>query len=982
MSRAKMLVTLAVVVTLVAVLGAGPSSAEPPKPANPGQELTMAVIEVDSLSELGELTAMGLDIAAVRESPPSEGARGLDSPTYRVEAVISIQQGQTLDEDGFSWEEVPGRGPTHKIGSPYDVYHSFDEPILGIKAQLRTLASSYPQLTALRTIGQSVERRPLLAMRLTNEQIRSDKPEVLFIATTHAREWVSTEVAMRLIEYLTSNHGSDARVTELLDTTEVWIIPVVNPDGYQYTFTDERLWRKNLQDNDGDGEITLADGVDLNRNYDSHWGYDNEGSSPNPPDATYRGPEPESEPETRALVEFMKQHDFEFAHSYHTYGNLLLYPWGWQVKTPSLDDAIFVAQAGTDANPAVVDTLTGTGYDPGVGADLYITNGEFTDWAYDSLGIPAYTTELTSGVDGADLYGFEFPDDENMVQTVFEDNLEFALSLAESALDPAHPVSPVGITTEDLYHTPLTGSNGPNQIVEVVARKGLDLSLSYSIDGGGAQTDAFNEEFGSIYNDEPGVFYTRYVARIEGQSAGDTVTYEVTGDATAGPYTYTVTSSSGNPVLVVAAEDYSGPAPNYADPTQPNYLDYYTDALDAGGYSYDVWDVDTQGIPDHAEVLSHYEVVIWYTGDDFAAFVPLGLDTQEAEVLEFREFLNHDGRIFATGQDLAWLATPFGYYSDDFFQYYLGAFIDIDTAGIDPESGLPFSVKGEPGDPVFDELTFGLAGGDGADNQCCSSSFLTTSSFLPHFDNDLAARYDRAGGPFEPHSGDWYVYSRLADQAYKRLGGTFDVPEGTASLTFWVSYDIETDWDFAFVEVSETGSDVWTTLPEVGGLTTTNTGESCLSGWVDEIHPFLAHYMDADCNPAGTTGSWNALTGNSGGWQQVEFDLSAYAGQTVELHISYATDWATQGLGVFVDDIELSGQPLEDFEAGLGSWSASAGPGSVLVNNWERITGADLPEGPAIRTPSTVYLGFGFESIDTEDDRNEVMDRVMQYLGQ
>jgi hypothetical protein len=110
-------------------------------------------------------------------------------------------------------------------------------------------------------------------------------------------------------------------------------------------------------------------------------------------------------------------------------------------------------------------------------------------------------------------------------------------------------------------------------------------------------------------------------------------------------------------------------------------------------------------------------------------------------------------------------------------------------------------------------------------------------------------------------------------------------------------------------------------------------------------------------------------------------DLSGYAGKTVELYITYASDWATQGLGVFVDDIELAGS-LEDFEAGMGGWAPSVAPGSTAFNNWVRITGAGFPEGPAIRTPYSVYLGFGFEAIDTAENRAALMDRVMQYLGQ
>ena len=98
------------------------------------------------------------------------------------------------------------------------------------------------------------------------------------------------------------------------------------------------------------------------------------------------------------------------------------------------------------------------------------------------------------------------------------------------------------------------------------------------------------------------------------------------------------------------------------------------------------------------------------------------------------------------------------------------------------------------------------------------------------------------------------------------------------------------------------GSGIWTTLPDANGATSPSTGDSCPEGWVDQIHPFLANYMDADCNPVGATGEWHGITGNGGGWRQVDMDLSAYAGQTVELYIAYASDWSVQNLGVFVDD--------------------------------------------------------------------------------
>jgi hypothetical protein len=189
-----------------------------------------------------------------------------------------------------------------------------------------------------------------------------------------------------------------------------------------------------------------------------------------------------------------------------------------------------------------------------------------------------------------------------------------------------------------------------------------------------------------------------------------------------------VPSATGNPILVVAAEDYSGDEPMYSDPSGPNYLPYYTDALNAAGYGYDVWDVDQQGVPSHADVLSHYDVAIWYTGDDYAPEVPHGYVTHAEESIAFRDFLNYsNGKLFAIGQDLAYISAVYGQFDeipDDFFQYYLGAFMDIDTGGVDPDDDAPYDVKSEAGDPVFDGLNFSIQSGDGVNNQCCSSSFF------------------------------------------------------------------------------------------------------------------------------------------------------------------------------------------------------------------------------------------------------------------
>jgi murein tripeptide amidase MpaA len=106
------------------------------------------------------------------------------------------------------------------------------------------------------------------------------RPAVLYSSTQHPREWISTEVNRRLMHWFIDRwRDRDREIRRLLRDVELWFVIVANPDGYQYTFDVERLWRKNLRDNDGNGQVSTVDGVDPNRNFDEHWNYDEEGSS-------------------------------------------------------------------------------------------------------------------------------------------------------------------------------------------------------------------------------------------------------------------------------------------------------------------------------------------------------------------------------------------------------------------------------------------------------------------------------------------------------------------------------------------------------------------------------------------------------------------------------------------------------------------------------------------------------------------------------
>src|SRR5262249_46019568 len=180
----------------------------------------------------------------------------------------------------------------------------------------------------------------------------------------------------------------------------------------------------------------------------------------------------------------------------------------------------------------------------------------------------------------------------------------------------------------------------------------------------------------------------------------------------------------------------------------------------------------------------------------------------------------------------------------------------------------------------------------------------------------------------------------------------------------------------------------WTTLPDQNGHTSQSTGESCKrenSGGWRTLHPFLDHYQtqagDSACEPHGTTGAWNAASGDSGGWQQWSLSMNAYAGKQVEVSITYASDWATQGLGVFVDDVTLPDGSSTSFETGLDGWTVPGPPPGEPpnANDFERTSADGFPEGAVVATDDTLYMGLGFEGCWPGAAGNAVRGQAMSY---
>ena len=209
---------------------------------------------------------------------------------------------------------------------------------------------------------------------------------------------------------------------------------VANPDGYQYTFDHERLWRKNLRDNDGDGQITRGDGVDPNRNFPSHWGYDNEGSSAQPDERDLPRPGRGLRAGDAGDAGPDRPDQAEVPVNYHSFGQWLLYPQGWQDGTLDADDPIYSRSPAPTRNPAI------PGFDPGRRpTTLYVTNGETTDYADTDAGTVSCTPELERGLPGLRL---RLPRRRGArSRREFQKTLPFDLDLARVGRAPGEPGS-------------------------------------------------------------------------------------------------------------------------------------------------------------------------------------------------------------------------------------------------------------------------------------------------------------------------------------------------------------------------------------------------------------------------------------------------------------------------------------------------------------------------------------------------------------
>ncbi len=327
-------------------------------------------VPVPAESDVFRLRAGGFDVA------------GVDRAAGMAGVVVTEAELDRLRSLGFSYVLKDMGHPLRRRG---EALSDYTDPV-EMAAFIDQTEAAYPNLVKKVILEDALfEGQKLIAVKMTADvNAEHDRPVFLLDAQHHAREVMTAEIAKDAIGYLASNYGKDPKVTEWLDKIEVWIVACVNPDGAEYVFTTDNMWRKNR-------DPICA--VDLNRNYGWNWSAC-DGSSGFCSDEIYRGPARESEPETQGMVALVDEIRPLFSLSYHSYGQYLLYPYG--CDDPS-EMAVY-SDLGQSLNGILQDDHGATGkYKTGPGwSTIYETDGSSDDTFYGRYGAFAFVIEVNS----------------------------------------------------------------------------------------------------------------------------------------------------------------------------------------------------------------------------------------------------------------------------------------------------------------------------------------------------------------------------------------------------------------------------------------------------------------------------------------------------------------------------------------------------------------------------------------------------------
>ncbi|XP_076158602.1 carboxypeptidase A2-like [Alosa pseudoharengus] len=298
---------------------------------------------------------------------------------------------EMLDEEQAEMEENNGRERNLRSFN-FGAYHKLET----IYSWMDTLAADYPNVVSKEQIGLSYENRPMYVLKFSTGGTK--RPAIWIDAGIHSREWVSQASAVWIANKIASDYNNDPTVTNLLNAMDIYLMIITNPDGYVYSHTNDRMWRKTRSSNPG----SLCRGTDPNRNWDS--GFGGPGTSKNPCSDSYHGLHAHSEVEVQNVVNLIKTHgNFKSFISIHAYSQLLMYPYGYSCKNaPHQAELDSVGRAAVNA----LSSLYGTSYKVGSICNIiYQASGGSIDWSYD-FGIKySFAFELRD----TGRYGFVLP---------------------------------------------------------------------------------------------------------------------------------------------------------------------------------------------------------------------------------------------------------------------------------------------------------------------------------------------------------------------------------------------------------------------------------------------------------------------------------------------------------------------------------------------------------------------------------------------
>jgi murein tripeptide amidase MpaA len=341
-------------VIILIVSSSGIAADQPKTVTNFDEKYSFMVVPQLSADRLPDFNRGGFDV--VRTLP--DGSMEVVA-TSRDRDVLITDYNARIQIDDMEAYYSQRLDPTKDMGG----YHTYDETI----AELTALHAANPTITRLDTIGYSYEGRAIFAFKISDnvDVDETDEPEVQFNGLVHAREPMGLEICMTMINYLLDNQ-TDPDIADVINTTEIWFVPIINVDGYVYNQTTNPtgggMWRKNRTPN-YDGSY----GTDLNRNWGFNWGLESN-SSFIPTSEIYCGTEPFSEPATAVLRDFFKAHDFVAAINFHSYGNVVLYPFGAPDIIGCPDDPVFDPMCANLSGMIAYDYATIGGL-PGFGGD-------------------------------------------------------------------------------------------------------------------------------------------------------------------------------------------------------------------------------------------------------------------------------------------------------------------------------------------------------------------------------------------------------------------------------------------------------------------------------------------------------------------------------------------------------------------------------------------------------------------------------------